>query len=103
MPTTEISIAGDVAPISGSFDDTLDVSFFVPCYNEERNILGAIEKLVAISSRLGLSYEILVFDDCSRDGTVDVVKRHQAANPQHPVRLFVNDVNRGVARNFFEG
>src|SRR5262245_55925296 len=70
MPTTEISIAAGAAPISGSFDDTLDISFFVPCYNEEPNILGAIEKLVGISTKLGLSYEILVFDDCSRDRTV---------------------------------
>jgi|SoiMethySBSTD1v2_1073268.scaffolds.fasta_scaffold1098014_1 glycosyltransferase involved in cell wall biosynthesis len=103
MPTIEISNAAGVVPISGSFDDTLDISFFVPCYNEEHNILGAIGKLVRISTKLGLSYEILVFDDCSQDGTVDVVKRHQAENPLHPVRLFVNDVNRGVARNFFEG
>jgi glycosyltransferase involved in cell wall biosynthesis len=50
-----------------------------------------------------LTYEILVFDDCSRDRTVEVVKEYQAANPLIPIRLFVNDRNRGIARNFFEG
>jgi glycosyltransferase involved in cell wall biosynthesis len=83
--------------------DAFDISFFIPCYNEESNVVGAIEKLVAAASRLGLSYEILVFDDCSRDATVAVVQAHQAAHPLVPLRLFVNDVNRGVARNFFEG
>lgn len=103
MPTTEIGVAPDVGSIERRFDQTLDISFFVPCYNEEQNVLGAIHKLVRVSNELGLSYEILVFDDHSRDRTVEVVKRHRAENPLSPVRLFVNDVNRGVARNFFEG
>ena len=81
----------------------LDISFFIPCYNEEPNVIGAIEKLVRVSSELGLSYEILVFDDCSRDGTAATVQAYQAAHPLVPIRLFVNETNRGVARNFFEG
>jgi glycosyltransferase involved in cell wall biosynthesis len=79
------------------------VSFFVPCYNEEPNILGALRKLTEVARRLGVSYEILVFDDCSRDRTVEVVRDYQAAHPDLPIRLFENDKNRGVARNFVEG
>ena len=26
----------------------LDITFFVPCYNEEDNVIGAIEKLVQV-------------------------------------------------------
>jgi len=103
MPTIEVGVAPEVGPVEGRFGDTLDITFFVPCYNEEANVLGAIAKLEQAAQKLGLSYEILVFDDHSQDRTVEVVKGHQAANPQSPVRLFVNDVNRGVARNFFEG
>ena len=103
MPTVEIDIAAGVVPDSGLSADTLDISFFIPCYNEQDHVLGAIEKIVLVLSKLGLSYEILVFDDCSHDRTVEVVKAYRAANPQIPVRLFVNEVNRGVARNFFEG
>jgi len=83
--------------------DALDISFFIPCYNEEPNVIGAIEKLVEVSNKLGLSYEILVFDDCSRDGTAATVQAYQAAHRLAPIRLFVNETNRGVARNFFEG
>jgi glycosyltransferase involved in cell wall biosynthesis len=82
--------------------DAIDISFFIPCYNEEANVVGAIEKLVHVSSKLGLSYEILVFDDCSRDRTVATVQAYQSEHPVVPLRLFVNNVNRGVARNFFE-
>jgi len=103
MPTVEINTAGDFIASKCLSDDALDISFFIPCYNEELHVLGAIEKIIWVSHKLGLSHEILVFDDCSQDRTVEVVKSYQDANPRAPVRLFVNEVNRGVARNFFEG
>ena len=81
----------------------IDVSFFVPCYNEEANVTGAIEKLVKASKLSGISYEILVFDDCSRDRTVDYVKAYQNSHPDLPIRFFINEINRGVSRNFVEG
>jgi dolichol-phosphate mannosyltransferase len=81
----------------------LDVTFFIPCYNEEKNVLGAVEKLVYVCSVLGLSYEILVFDDASKDRTVEIVRAYQDANLDVPLRLFTCAVNQGVARNFVEG
>lgn len=83
--------------------DSCDISYFVPCYNEEPNIIGAIEKLAAVSQTLDLSYEILIFDDASKDNTVGVVQAYGQQNPQTPIKLFRNESNRGVARNFFEG
>jgi glycosyltransferase involved in cell wall biosynthesis len=81
----------------------LDVSFFVPCYNEEPNVAGALAKLKTAAEKLSLSYEILVFDDCSRDRTCEVVQEFRRQNTDVPVRLFRNVRNMGVARNFFEG
>ena len=80
----------------------LDITFFVPCYNEQNNVVGAIEKLVELARRRQLSYEILIFDDCSKDRTVKIVKDYQRAHPDLPVRLFANEINRGVSRNFVE-
>jgi dolichol-phosphate mannosyltransferase len=81
----------------------MDVTFFIPCYNEEKNVLGAVAKLIHACGALGLSYEILVFDDASTDRTGEVVREYQHANPEVPVRLFTCAVNNGVARNFVEG
>jgi glycosyltransferase involved in cell wall biosynthesis len=81
----------------------LRVSFFVPCYNEEANVTGTMQKLVEVAGSLGLTYEILVFDDGSKDRTVEVVRGYQRAHPEVALRLFVNSVNQGVARNFVEG
>jgi glycosyltransferase involved in cell wall biosynthesis len=103
MSTIKLDATSAGMPDYGLPPDPVDISFFIPCYDEESNVIGAIEKLVLVVNKLGLSYEILVFDDCSRDQTVAVVQAYQAAHPLVPIRLFVNDVNRGVARNFFEG
>jgi glycosyltransferase involved in cell wall biosynthesis len=83
-------------------DDAIEVSFLVPCLNEEENVLGTIETITKAMERIGCRYEILVFDDGSRDNTSGVVASYQAANPQAPVRLFRNKVNRGLAYNFVE-
>lgn len=78
-------------------------SFFVPCYNEEANISSVLRKLVSACEAKGVTYEILVFDDSSKDGTVNAVKAFRDANTSAPVRLFVNSTNQGVARNFIDG
>lgn len=83
--------------------NSVEISFFVPCYNEEKNVVGAVEKLVELAARSGLTYEILVFDDASQDRTIHVVESYCQAHPDIPLRLFANRPNRGVARNFVEG
>ena len=80
----------------------IEVSLLIPCLNEEANVLGTIETITSAMERVGCSYEILVFDDGSRDNTSGVVATYQEAHPQAPVHLFRNKVNRGLAYNFVE-
>jgi len=103
MVLKEIMRDGAAVIVDASLPSTLDVSFFVPCYNEEQRVLGTVDKLVRVSAELRLAFEILVFDDCSTDRTVEVVHEYKRANPTIPLRLFVNSTNRGIARNFIEG
>ena len=99
----EIPADGEPRGIQVPVKSSLDVSFFVPCYNEEKHVCGAIEKLRIVAEKLGITYEILVFDDCSRDRTSDAVIEYRRSHPGVPVRLFRNAKNMGVSRNFFEG
>lgn len=81
---------------------SIDVSFFVPCLNEEKHVVAVIEKLIKVCGGLSLRYEILIVDDGSTDRTVEKVTEFQEANPEACVRLLVNKVNQGIARNFIE-
>lgn len=103
MALVEMLRDGTSVPVPSPAPDPLLFSFFIPCYNEAKNVVNVIEKLAAVASSLGASYEILVFDDCSKDRTVQVVRDYQQTHADVPVRLFVNSINRGVARNFIEG
>ena len=103
MALNEILKDGTSIAVPAPAPDPVQFSFFVPCYNEQANVAAVIDKLATATSMMGASYEILVFDDCSADRTVEVVKALQQTRPDVPLRLFVNTVNRGVARNFIEG
>jgi glycosyltransferase involved in cell wall biosynthesis len=82
---------------------SVDVTFFIPCYNEEKNVVGAIEKVTQAAARLHITWETLIFDDASQDRTVAVVSEYCEAHPDLPIRLFANKSNQGVSRNFVEG
>jgi dolichol-phosphate mannosyltransferase len=52
------------------------LSIVIPAYNEERFIGILLERIQAVDlTPHGLEKEIIVVDDCSKDGTVDVVRR----------------------------
>src|SRR5262249_62111079 len=81
-------------------EEATEVSFVVPCLNEEENVLGTIETITKAMERVDCRFEILVFDDGSQDNTSGVVAAYQSANPQAPGRRFGNKGNRGMARHF---
>jgi dolichyl-phosphate beta-glucosyltransferase len=69
------------------------ISVVIPCYNEEQRIgptLAAIEHHFAAS---GLTYELVVVDDGSTDGTVDLVAARARLNGA--LHIVVNRPNHG--------
>lgn len=81
----------------------IDITFFVPCFNEEENIVNTLNAIYAAASATSLSYEILVIDDCSRDGTVALVEEYQHLHANIPIILKRNAVNRGLGHNYIDG
>lgn len=80
----------------------LDVTIFVPCYNESANITYALEVIRKAFSRLKLQYEIIVIDDCSTDDTPIVVQKYISNNSTKNVRIYKQQQNMGLAYNFTE-
>lgn len=72
----------------------VNVSVIMPAYNAERYIRESIESVLAQTYS---DWELIIVDDCSHDGTQDIVK--QFSSEDERVRVLRNDTNQGVARS----
>lgn len=57
------------------------LSVVVPVFNEQDNVAPLIGEIVA-ALRGKIPFEIVYVDDCSRDGTLDTLKRLKATTPE---------------------
>ncbi len=55
------------------------LSVVAPCYNEEQSLPTFVERMGAACEGLGVTYEILLLNDGSRDGTWECIKSIVAA------------------------
>lgn len=71
---------------------TPQVSIILPAYNAESSLAAALDSLLVQSLT---DFEVLVIDDGSRDGTVDVAASY--ARNDSRIRLLQRDANGGAA------
>ncbi len=64
----------------------------VPCYNEENTLSSCINRVLAIMDQ-ELSLEIIIVDDCSKDGSLAIAKELESVHPE--VTVVEHPVNRG--------
>lgn len=78
------------------------IGFFVPCYNEEKNIVATFETIKTSVTQVNLSYEIVAIDDASTDQTTAVIENYKKQHPGMPIHLYRNETNRGLGYNYFK-
>ena len=91
----------DTAPSARRSSDTATavsvqdrmVSVVIPAYNEEARLGATLKRMVAYLDAQSYSYEILVVDDGSSDGTVDVVR--SVSERRSEVQLVTYERNQG--------
>ena len=72
-----------------------DLSICVPTWNRAPLLEALLEHLNFVHS-LPFSVEIVICDNCSTDGTADLVERYQS---RLPIRFFSQPANLGAMRN----
>jgi glycosyltransferase involved in cell wall biosynthesis len=60
----------------------MELSIVIPVYNEEENIEPLVSELTTVLSRLQQTYEIVIVDDGSRDGTFAKLRVLLAQRPE---------------------
>lgn len=86
--------------------DSFRVSVVVIALNEEENIESCLRSLVGLNYPDGC-FEVLVVDNCSTDGTGDIVERISEKHPfvhliSHETRGIASSRNRGLTEARFE-
>ena len=81
--------------------NNLDLSIVIPVYNERDNLVPLEEKLEEELSKLELSYEIILVDDGSVDGSPHIISSIKKHNPH--VKLIRFENNHGQSAAFAAG
>ncbi len=83
--------------IESNKDKTLDLSVVIPIYNEAKNVEKLYEKLEEVLSKLDKSYEVLLVDDGSTDGTTDKLAKIHKRNPKYKIIQFRRNYGQTAA------
>lgn len=80
--------------IKQMYEQSLKLSIIITTYNNEDSIIDTIHTIIDDIPLLGNQFELLLYDDCSPDSTVEVVKQHLSTMPNLNWSIKVNEVNK---------
>jgi polyisoprenyl-phosphate glycosyltransferase len=79
-------------------ENSLDVTVVLPCYNEEDHVLLEVERITKAMDASEFTYELLVIDDKSTDGTLAVLEEALPGFPHMRLMPFRVNGGSGTAR-----
>jgi len=82
-------------------EKSLDVSVIMPALNEEKNILLAINNALKAFQECGITGEIIVINDGSKDRTRERVEGFSQSDKR--VRILNHDKPQGIGASFWDG
>ena len=80
-------------------NSTPDVSVYMLTYFHEKYVSQAIESI--LSQKTKYSFELVISDDCSKDGTTDILKDYEQKYPDI-IRVNCNETNIGIPANMYK-
>lgn len=80
----------------------IDISIIIPCLNEEKHIKNTLTKIVKSFSGSKKSFELLVVNDGSKDGTLDQIRDFQSNYPNINLKIYNHKKNTGIGFIFYK-
>jgi len=71
------------------------LSIIIPAYNEEKTIAAILDKVANVSLINNISKEIIVVNDCSKDGTKISLEAYCNEHKDFDIKIFHHEVNQG--------
>ena len=78
----------------------MKVSIVIPTYKEKDNIPELFDRIFKVFNNNKINGEIIVVDDDSQDGTIEIVNKYRKSKP---IRLIIRKDERGLASACIEG
>ena len=75
----------------------VSISVFLPCYNEQDNIVGAAKQALAVLEKLEADFELIIVDDGSSDGTAQIADELAGQNDKIKVLHHRTNLGYGAA------
>jgi dolichyl-phosphate beta-glucosyltransferase len=96
-PNSQDSAVSDWLQTQEPTSQPIDISIVIPAYNEERRLPPTLLDMIDFFDRQALSYEIVVVDDGSRDGTNEVVRKFERVRRQVKLIQLPKNYGKGHA------
>ena len=71
------------------------LSIVIPAYNEEPTIHHILDKVKTVDLIGGFEKEVVIVDDCSKDGTFARLEEYKNDNKDFDIQLYKHEVNKG--------
>ncbi len=71
------------------------LSIVIPAYNEAKTIHLILDKIQEVKLIGELQKEVIVVDDCSKDGTLEALESYKILNPGFPLSIHAHTKNQG--------
>jgi len=79
--------------------DKAEVSVICVTYNHEKYIREALDSI--LHQKTHFHFEVLIGDDCSSDGTSEILKEYEEKYPEY-LRIYYRKENLGATKNEYE-